>query len=49
MKIGSLQILQEKWPKMYGRIYRVWVGFQAFVDISSPPLMEVYELITKNS
>nr|CAH0104471.1 unnamed protein product [Daphnia galeata] len=37
---GSLQILQEKWPKMYGRIYRVWVGFQAFVDISSPPLME---------
>uniref|UniRef100_A0A0N8BX03 Cytochrome p450 n=1 Tax=Daphnia magna TaxID=35525 RepID=A0A0N8BX03_9CRUS len=36
----SLQVLQEKWPKMYGRMFRVWFGSQAFIDISSPALME---------
>lgn len=41
---GSLEILQEKWPKIYGRIYRVWVTFQVFIDISSPSLMEVNEI-----
>jgi hypothetical protein len=41
---GSLEILQEKWPKIYGRIYRVWVAFQAFIDISSPSLMEVNKI-----
>lgn len=39
--LGSLITIQEKWPKLYGRIFRVWFGFQSFVDISSPQLMEV--------
>ena len=40
-----LQLLQEKFVKQYGRIYRIWIGFQTFVDISSPQLLEV----TKNA
>lgn len=39
--IAMLALLQEKFVQQYGRIYRVWLGFQTFVDISAPQLLEV--------
>ncbi|XP_046636795.1 cytochrome P450 4C1-like isoform X4 [Daphnia pulicaria] len=35
-----LQTVQGKWVKQYGRIYRIWLAFRPFVQISSPVFIE---------
>ncbi|EFX88054.1 hypothetical protein DAPPUDRAFT_311593 [Daphnia pulex] len=36
----NLEIVQGKWVKQYGRIYRIWLAFRPFVQISSPDFIE---------
>jgi hypothetical protein len=36
-----MQTVQGKWVKQYGRIFRVWLAFRPFVQISSPVFVEV--------
>lgn len=43
---AMLALLQEQFVQQYGRIYRIWLGFQTFVDISSPQLLE--KILTSN-
>ncbi|XP_045033385.1 cytochrome P450 4C1 [Daphnia magna] len=35
-----MQTIQGKWVRQFGRIYRNWLGFRPFVQISSPIFME---------
>ena len=43
--VAMLALLQEQFVQQYGRIYRIWLGFQTFVDISSPQLLEVTNIL----
>lgn len=41
MFLEIMQTIQGKWVRQFGRIYRNWLGFRPFVQISSPIFMEV--------
>ena len=43
---ASVRVVQEKWPNIYGEIYRIFIGRKIYVVISSPELVEV---ISSNS
>ena len=40
--IGAFETIQEKWPNTYGSIFIGWFGLQAFVNLASPSLIEVW-------
>ena len=37
-----LHTLLEKWPEMYGEIYRFFIGSRSVVVLSAPELAEVF-------